>query len=219
MKIVLTFVLAFAWGPGAAQSVLPPGPPIQAVRNPLPPFVDPAEELKGLALIKALRAGGFVLYMRHALAGWPKPSCSGEAGLTEEGEEQARLVGAALHELKIPVAVVRASETCRAKDTARLIDIGEVTTSLDLNPTSMRPPVGEYAQQFKYLLQIPPHNSNTLLVSHVQGSQTLAERILIEPAEIVVYRSRGTGKAVPLARIPHAAWAGLIAAARAEPVN
>lgn len=218
MKIVLTAVLALALcGEAGTQPVIPPSPTTQVVRNSkLPPFVDPAQELKGLALVKALRAGGFVLFMRHALTGWPKPSCPDEAALIEEGEDQARTVGAALRELKVPITVVRASETCRAKDTARLVDMGQVRTSADLNPTSMRPPVADYAQQFKYLLETPPDGGNALLVSHVQGSQKLEERILIEPAEIVVYRSRGAGMAEPLARIPLAAWAGLIDAARAE---
>ena len=218
MKIVLTVVLALAFcGEAGTQPVIPPGPTTQVVRHSkLPPFVDPAVELKGLALVKALRAGSFVLYMRHAFASWPRPSCPDEAGLTEEGEDQARKVGVALRELKVPITVVRASETCRAKDTARLVDMGQVRTSADLNPTSMRPPVADYAQQFKYLLETPPDGGNVLLVSHVQGSQTLEESILIEPAEIVVYRFRGIGRAEPLARIPLAAWAGLIDAARAE---
>ena len=69
--------------------------------------------------------------------------------------------------------------------------------------------------QHRYLLQIPPTGSNLLLVSHVQGSRTPADVILIEPAELVVYRGVGLGKAEPLARIPLGAWKELFTAQEA----
>ncbi len=221
MKITTTVILVLVLCADAtAQPAAPNEAATPAVRmRASPPFVEPGHELKGLALVTALRGGGYVLYMRHAAAGWARPECPDESGLTDAGEEQARQVGAALRDLKVPITEVRASETCRAKDTARLLDVGPVRTSADLNPTSMRRPVADYAQQFKYLLESPPPGSNILLVSHVQGSQTVEERILIELAEVVLYRFRGTGKAEPLARIPVAAWAGLIAAAQAAPAK
>lgn len=219
MKFALTAVLGMLFVCGAYAQAAQPAL-VTPVLTPSadPPFIVPAHEIKGIALVKALRAGGFVLYMRHAFAGSPKAPCLAESVLTEEGEAQARQVGAALRELKIPIAVIRASETCRAKDTARLLGLGVVTTDANLNPAVMRSPVANDAERFRYLLETPPPGSNTLLVSHVQGAQKLEDRILIELAEVVVYQAHGNTKAEPLARIPLSAWAGLIAVAKAEPI-
>ena len=66
MKIVLILLLGLFFRGAYAQP---------ALANPLlpqyadPPFIDPAHEIKGIALVKALRGGGFVLFMRHAFAG------------------------------------------------------------------------------------------------------------------------------------------------------
>lgn len=189
-----------------------PAPAASAARS-LPPFVDPIHELKGAALAQALRSGGFVLYMRHADAGDSKAPCPNESMLTPQGEEQARTVGAALRQLKVPIASVQASETCRAKDTARLLEAGPVVTRADLNPVPSRLQPAEYAQRFRYLLEPPPKGSNTLLVSHVQGSSVRDESILIEQAEIAVYRPRVTGRPELVARIAVDAWPALIVAA------
>ena len=42
------------------------------------PVIDAALELKGAALLQALRAGGYILFMRHAQASDPKPACPDE---------------------------------------------------------------------------------------------------------------------------------------------
>ena len=218
MKIKLTCMLMLVLCFCAHAQNVPATSATPAVQAPaMPPFVDPGHEIKGAALVKALRAGGFILFMRHAFAGSPKPPCPNEAMLTPEGEDQARQVGAALRELKVPIAIIKASETCRAADTARLLNLGVVTGSADLNPAVMRRPVSDYMEQFKYLLERPPEHSNILLVSHVQGSAKLEQRILIDYAEIVVYRPGAGDLPEAVARIPLGTWAGLITAVAAEP--
>lgn len=183
------------------------------------PFVDAAHALGGAALVRELRSGGYLLYMRHAFAGAPKEACPGEAALTEEGQSQARQVGLALRTLRIPVARVEASQTCRTQDTARLLDVGPVTDNPDLNPASLRAPVTDYAEQFRYLLRRPPKNSNWMMVSHVQGFPDPLDRILIGLAEVVVYRFDGGSRALPVARIPLQAWPTLISDAASAPGN
>ena len=84
-----------------ATPVAPEPPPV------ILPLVNPADELKGRALVEALRAGGFVLYMRHALQIPPTTEKCDTPGLTPVGEEQARNVGAAIRELKIPIGRLR----------------------------------------------------------------------------------------------------------------
>ena len=165
-------------------------------------------------MVGALRGGGYVLFMRHAHAGLPTNICPGESSLTPQGEQQANTVGAALRVLQIPIAAIRSSETCRARQTAELLGRGAVASDPDLNPVTLRKPVPEYAQQFKYLFEKPPAGSNILLVSHVQGSQKPAERIMIELAEIAVFHMDAEGKVVAVARIPPQAWDKLIRLAR-----
>ena len=176
--------------PQAPASPAPVTAPVNA------PVIDPARELKGVKLLEALRAGGYVLYMRHAQQGRYTVECS-VSNLSAAGEEQARKVGAAIRELKIPIGVVRASKYCRASDTARVLDIGNVEITEDLNPAGTEE--AEVARR-KRIGEVPPNGMNIILVSH--GHHTA----MIEWAEIIVYLPDGKGAVEPVARIPRDAW-------------
>ena len=88
----------------------------------------PAEAPEGLALVAALRAGGLVLFFRHAdTRGEPCDSLyrigqrDGQRNLAPEGRAQAVRIGARLVEFGIPVArPVLAGPVFRARDTAEL---------------------------------------------------------------------------------------------------
>src|SRR5947207_2532890 len=77
----------------------------------------PASPPEDAALVRMLRAGGFVLYVRHAATDFSKndaamtsyEDCASQRNLTEEGRAAARRVGEAIKELGIPVARVYAS--------------------------------------------------------------------------------------------------------------
>ncbi|MEO7941521.1 MAG: histidine phosphatase family protein [Burkholderiaceae bacterium] len=204
---------------GSAVHAQQTAAPIAQPPPAMAPFVDSVRALRGADLLRELRAGGYLLYMRHAFAGPPQPVCPGEAALTEEGQSQARQVGAALRALRVPVSRIEASRTCRTQDTARLLDLGPVTVNPDLDPASLRVPVADFGEQFKYLLRRPPEGGNWLMVSHVQGAPDPQDRILIGYAEIVVYRFEDGPRALPLARIPLQAWPRLISKAKAQPSN
>lgn len=173
------------------------------------PLVNPADELKGKALVDALRKGGYVLYMRHALQIPPtSEKCDGPS-LTPVGEEQARKVGAAIRELKIPVGRIRSSEPCRNRDTARLLDLGPYEISTDLNAVAANEGVDLGAVRRLQLAEPPPPGTNTLLVSHVHGSKKKSEWMHLEIAEIIVYRPSGNGAATPVARVRIEGWGEL----------
>jgi broad specificity phosphatase PhoE len=80
------------------------------------------------ALWQALRGGGHVLFVRHALttpgvgdpAGFELADCATQRNLSEEGRAQARRLGAELKRRAIPVGEVLASPWCRCLETARL---------------------------------------------------------------------------------------------------
>lgn len=193
---------------GATNQTLSPG---AVARDVSYPIVDPARALSGQALVEALRQGGFVLFLRHAQAGLLLPSCPNESTLTPQGEEQAAAVGAALRQLKVPVATVRVSETCRSRDTGRLLDMGPVTVDPRLNPSWMRKAAVEFADRFVYLLDTPPSGANIVAVSHVQPGKEVEDSIQIDLAEVVVYQADGRGRAHARARIRLQDWASLIA--------
>jgi len=78
------------------------------------------------ALVRDLRSGGYVLYMRHGPTDTSKPdqvpldlsNCSKQRPLSELGKKLAAAVGKSIYRAGIPVGEVRASPLCRAKGTA-----------------------------------------------------------------------------------------------------
>ena len=170
------------------------------------PRIDPAQRLEGPALLAALRAGGYVLFMRHAKQTAPQPEACSAANLTPEGRQQATRVGERIRALGIPIGAIHASTFCRASITASLMQVGRVDETADLLP-SIDP--GVQAGRRRLLSQPPAAGSNTLLVSHVQGGENEADRMQLELAEIVVYRPDGRGAAAPVARIAPEDWAAL----------
>jgi len=170
------------------------------------PRIDPAQRLEGKALVTALRAGGYVLFMRHARQAAPQPEACSPANLTPEGQQQAARAGERLRALAIPIGAIHASTFCRASITATLMQVGRVDETPDLLP-SIEPEV--QAARRHRLAQPPKGGTNTLLVSHVQGGENEADRMQLELAEIIVYRPDGRGAAAPVARIAPEDWAAL----------
>ena len=180
--------------------VVPPSPPL--------PLIDPAKELKGALLVEALRKGGFVLYMRHTETGVVTEKCE-QSNLSAIGEEHARNVGGALRDLKIPIGAVRSSLACRCADAARMLGLGTVEPTADLNPVAPQPSFDLGAARSKRLNELPPAGTNTVLVSHLHGSQKKEEWLHLQMGEIIVFRPDINARAVPVARVALAGWLAL----------
>lgn len=95
---------------------------------------------------QAARSPGHIVLMRHALApGTGDPpnfdidDCATQRNLSEAGRTQARAIGRAFRHNGIEDARVYTSAWCRARDTARLLDIGEVEVLSPLNSFFGRP--------------------------------------------------------------------------------
>ncbi len=217
-RVVLCACLVLSWASVRAQSALDPLtlPPAYAP-DVTSPVIDPVDELRGKALLRAVRGGGYLLFMRHAHAGATLPACPDEASLTPAGETQARAVGAAIVQLKLPMLLVQSSQTCRSRDTAKLLGLGPVLENPALNPGSIRGKPYDFAQKFRFLLQPPPQGGNLILVSHVHDAPTRQDRILIDLAEVVVYRAQVGTRALPVARITPGAWNALLVADATPP--
>lgn len=101
--------------------------------------------LKVLLLIVLLISGGIadqapLIMMRHALApGMGDPAefklgdCATQRNLSQEGRQQAENAGMLLKREGVTSAQVLTSAWCRCRDTARLMDIGEVEVFPALN--------------------------------------------------------------------------------------
>lgn len=145
----------------------------------------PAPQARAAApgeLVQTLRAGGYVLYFRHASTDWSQhdqvrgegswTSCDPAAmrQLSDAGRDRARRVGAAMRALEIPVGRVFASEYCRCVQTAELLDVGPVTTTRDiLNARAAEFVGGPDALRRSArsrLATSPPEGRNTVLVAH-----------------------------------------------------
>lgn len=80
---------------------------------------------------------GYVVLLRHAQTvpgtgdrpGFKLDDCATQRNLSEEGREQARQIGKAFRDRRIPINRVLSSQYCRCLDTARLLNLGEVNPS------------------------------------------------------------------------------------------
>jgi broad specificity phosphatase PhoE len=79
-------------------------------------------------LLRALRSGGHVILMRHAVtvsgigdpAGFELGQCATQRNLSAAGRTDATKIGERFRQERIPVAAVLSSRWCRCLDTARL---------------------------------------------------------------------------------------------------
>jgi len=90
--------------------------------------------------VLAADLSGKVVFMRHALApgnGDPNhfdlDSCSTQRNLDEEGRQQAKRIGEKLRDRQVRFAAIYSSEWCRCRETAKLLNMGEVTPLRALN--------------------------------------------------------------------------------------
>ena len=90
--------------------------------------------------VLATDLSGKVVFMRHALApgnGDPNhfdlESCSTQRNLDEEGRQQAKRIGEKLRDRQVRFAAIYSSEWCRCRETAKLLNMGEVTPLRALN--------------------------------------------------------------------------------------
>ena len=203
-------------------------PQVTAAVQPAPnvALIDTAKELKGAALVQALRKGGYNLYMRHAVSNTGQDgnliqtpqwwdNCAIQRNIADAGREQARKVGDAMMSLKIPISQVLTAQFCRTRDTGHAMGLGPIEITEDLNhQIGQRIGFDVNAARFRQLAEAPKNGTNRLLVSHTHGSPKPEERIMsaIQEAEIVVYQPDNKGGSEPVARISVAEWDNLIKA-------
>jgi phosphohistidine phosphatase SixA len=182
-----------------------------------------SQTLSGDAVATALRAGGYVIVMRHASS--PRtPPPAGQANadnvgqerqLDEAGRASARDMGEALRRLRIPVGEVLSSPTYRALETVRLARFGEPRTFPELGDSGQSMASESDGKRAAWLraqtAQLPRPGANTVIVTHYPNvteafptvSQGLAD------GEALVFRPDGRGSASLVGRVKIEEWTGL----------
>jgi phosphohistidine phosphatase SixA len=176
------------------------------------------DKLTGVQLVNALRGGGYVIFFRHVQTEVDYADqvfarmghCVTQRVLGEEGWQQARRIGQAFQQLKIPVGKVFSSEYCRAWQTADLA-FGRYEKVPGLNFA----PAEEYSEAQKLqmrngimplLTAVPAAGANTVIVGHDDVFEAATE-IYPEPQGVAfVVQPDGAGKFEVIARIPPDQW-------------
>src|SRR3954470_7804161 len=146
-------------------------------------YPDPQYELKGDALINALKGGGYTLLFRHA-AREPNvmeladklvmDDCSTQIPLAALGRAQAQSAGEAMRKLGIPLGETIASPFCRTMETARLIAGHARADNALLSLTSDNVPEAKpFARLIEIVATPPEPGTNRVIVGHTSASTSI----------------------------------------------
>jgi len=181
--------------------------------------------LTDMALVKALRAGGYNLYFRHVSTDWSQSDEVREVDdwrscdplrmrqLSAAGRAAARAIGVAMRRLEIPVDEVLASPYCRTVETAKLMELGKVVESVQvMNLRSAdyfggRASVVGSAQAL--LASAPGPAVNRVIVAHGNVASAATPAYPAE-GEALVFEPGAAGEFVLRGRITPAQWMRLV---------
>ena len=166
----------------------------------LAPLLGQAADASREELWRALAGGGHVALMRHARApGTGDPpefqlgDCSTQRNLDASGRAQARAAGEAFRKHGVAPARVLTSQWCRCRETAELMQLGEVEdfpTGLnsffrDRSKAGVR--LGVLRQ---FLTELEPESGTLLLISHQVNITGLTD-VWPRSGEVVVLKLKG----------------------------
>jgi hypothetical protein len=187
----------------------------------------------GAALVRALREGGLLLWMRHTerdnRSGTVTPEqaashdCAAQSVLTPTGRQHAEQIGAAIRVLHLSIAAVHTGRLCRTQTTGHLLNIAPVTDDDRLDASSTWINRGgapaEQRATSQVLSEPPPAGTDIVLVSSALDIPHPQPPVLhdLGPGETAVFRPGPAGKATLLARIGESAWPTLLQAATTIP--
>jgi phosphohistidine phosphatase SixA len=181
--------------------------------------------LFGPNLVTALRAGGYVILMRHASSPGQPPDSTHAAAeniqqerqLDDLGRASAQAMGEALRRLRIPIGAVLSSPTYRALETVKLAQLGEPILFAELGDSGQggTGPDSERARWLRAEIAMPPGaQRNTVIVTHypniIEACPGRADG-LAEGEALILYPD-AKGSAHLVARVKIDDWARLVGA-------
>jgi len=178
--------------------------------------------LEGKALVEALRQGGYVLYLRHASTDFGQndeamtdyANCAQQRNLTDAGRAEARAIGAALTDLRIPVGPILASPFCRTRESAALV-FGPPTVSQAVRGGPGSDDSGQRYAELRKLMSTPvAKGSNLAIASHGNPFRAVVGTAYLQEGEIAVIEPLGNGSFRVVARIAKGDWPALATQSR-----
>lgn len=160
------------------------------------------------SLWKALRTGGAVVLIRHALApgtgdpsGFRLEDCVTQRNLSDEGRRQARAIGMAFRRNGISAARVLSSRWCRCLETARLLDLGTVEPFAPLDSFFSNPErAASQTAALREFLSRAAAGSPRVLVTH-QVNITELTGVVPGSGEMIVVQADASGEVRVLGRL------------------
>jgi phosphohistidine phosphatase SixA len=161
-----------------------------------------AQALAGAELLAALRAGGYVIYFRHADTDHSRQDqrpvnlddCATQRLLSDKGRANSRGIGEAIRALDVPIGSVLASPLCRTVETA-VLAFGSAEKSMatrDAGPGPVGSP-GRFAALRGLLSTAPPAGKNTVIVAHGYPYYSLTHKgQMLDEGEAAIVRPHGT---------------------------
>lgn len=197
-------------------------PLIVALITALPAFSDP---LSGKTLLAGLRAGGYVILMRHASSPRQPPDSTIadpenpqlERQLDEGGRVSARDLGIALRQLRIPVGQVLSSPTYRALETIKLAQMGVPITFPELGDSGRSMTADDTGTRGAWLrakaAAPPTAGTNTVIVTHYPNiiEAYPQEATGLADGEALILRPDQRGGTQLIARLKIGEWSSLAA--------
>jgi phosphohistidine phosphatase SixA len=145
---------------------------------------------------------GYVLLLRHSLApgvGDPENfdlrDCSTQRNLSAVGRQDAQDVGRWLARREIKIARVESSRWCRAKETANLLNLGNVRLNRNLDSLFEEADALNHPQTIKVRKQIVDHRNKTgmlILVGHFVNIAAITN-VGVDSGEGVLVRADSKG--------------------------
>jgi hypothetical protein len=172
-----------------------------------------AQTLSGMALIDALKQGGYVIVMRHASAAAQAPqrgqaapgNINNEPQLDDMGEATVEAMGYAFRKFAIPVGDVFTSPEYAAYETAHFFGFGDRHKVDELGAKS---PNADWLRM--QVRTAPAAGENDFLVTQQENLAAAfgQDAQNLEPGEALIFRPSG-GDAKIVARMPIKNWAKL----------
>lgn len=197
-------------------------PPLAATPAPTPAAAAgaassvPATRLSDAQIAAALRAGGLVVYFRHALTDFSRDDrqmrdfddCEHQRLLSPQGREMAAAIGRQWRRLNLPVGRVLASPFCRTRDTAERM-FGRFERYDEVRGGPAQAAADRY-DGLRQLFATPVEAGRDLvIVSHGNPFNAVAGPPYLREGEAALVRPLPPGRWEVIARVAPEDWARL----------